>query len=207
MADDYFLWHFTLRPGHVVIDIGAGMGTELPTYSKRVGKGGMVFGFEAHPKSFQIASEVVALNNLDNVRLIHAAVWDQPGTVKISDDPDSLGVNSVVEHPLLESHWIEVPAVTLDAWLRSMSIDRIDLLKLNVEGAELGVLNGGGYALSIAGRVVVACHDFVAELEGGSDQMRTKEAVLSLLASHGFEVSQRQHQNPAIADTIYASRS
>lgn len=206
MAEDYFLWDASLRPGDVVIDIGAGMGTELPTYSARVGSHGKVFGFEAHPRSFQIASEVVALNRLHNVRLVHAAVWNEPGTIKISDDPDSLGVNSVVEHALLASRWIEVPAVRLDEWLLAAPIDRIDLLKLNVEGAELGVLKGAEQALSIARRVVVACHDFVAEFEGGSDRMRTKKSVSDILVSQGFEVNRRDHRNPAIADTLYATR-
>ena len=208
MARDYFLWALDVPPGSTIIDVGVGMGTELPTYSRLVGESGHVFGFEAHPKSFCIATELAEMNGLSNVTLTEAAVWNEKAVLQISDDPKSLGINSLVEEKLLSASTLPVSAITLDDWWRGSGVGDVFLLKLNIEGAEQKALEAAEMMLSKTANVVVACHDFVANLEGGSEGMRTKDSVHQLLSALGFSVQGRaNHENPAIADTLYASRN
>lgn len=208
MARDYFLWELDVPSGSTIIDVGVGMGTELPTYSRLVGDSGHVYGFEAHPKSFRIASRLAEMNGLSNVTLTEAAIWNEKGVLQISDDPESLGINSLVEEKLLSASTLPVSAVTLDDWWRGSGVGDVFLLKLNIEGAEKKALDGAEMLLARTANVVVACHDFVANLEGGSAGMRTKDSVRQLLSAHGFTIMGRtNHEHPAIADTLYASRN
>ena len=207
MARDYFLWTLDVPPGSTIVDVGVGMGTELPTYSRLVGESGHVYGFEAHPKSFRIAKQLAEMNGLSNVTLTEAAIWNEKAVLQISDDPESLGINSLVEEKLLSASTLPVSAVTLDDWWRGSGVGDVFLLKLNIEGAEKKALDGAEMMLAQTANVVVACHDFVANLEGGSEGMRTKDSVRQLLRKYGFSVKERpDHDNPAIADTLYGVR-
>ncbi len=208
LATDYFLHGVDLRPGDLVIDVGCGMGTELLTYSDFIGPNGLILGFEAHPRSFQIAVSLQHLNELRNVRLFQLAVWNEESVVTISDDANSLGINSVVDSRLLQQAAIPVSAVSLDGFLSAEYGDReIGLLKMNIEGAEVRALTGATEALKRTRACVIACHDFVADEEGGDSVLRTRSLVEDLLADAGFHLSFREdHHLAAVRDTIYAHR-
>lgn len=208
LATDYFLYQSDLRTGDFVIDVGCGMGTELLTYVDRIGRAGLVVGFEAHPRSFQIALSLQHLNDLRNVRLFPLAVWSEEAVLDISDDPDSLGINSVVDRRLLSEASIPVSAVSLDAFLSEHFPDReVGLLKMNIEGAELRALQGAVRTLERTRSCVIACHDFVADEEGGDPALRTLEQVQTLLSEAGFRLSRRMdHPLAAVRNTVYAQR-
>lgn len=208
LATDYFLHQSVLRTGDLVIDVGCGMGTELLSYIDRIGRSGLVLGFEAHPRSFQIALALQHLNNIRNVRLFPLAVWSEATVLDISDDPDSLGINSVVDRRLLSGGSIPVAAVSLDAFLAENFPDReVGLLKMNIEGAEIHALQGAVRTLERTRSCVIACHDFVVDEEGGDPALRTLAQVQTLLSEAGFRLSRRtDHPLSAIRHTVYAQR-
>lgn len=208
LAADYFLHQSDLHLGDLVVDVGCGMGTELLTYVDRIGSTGLVIGFEAHPRSFQIALSLQHLNDLRNVRLFPLAVWSEEAVLDISDDPDSLGINSVVDQRLLSEASIPVSAVSLDAFMSANFPEReIGLLKMNIEGAEVHALQGAERTLERTRSCVIACHDFVADEEGGDSALRTLDQVQRLLGKAGFRLSRRMdHHLTAIRHTVYAHR-
>lgn len=208
MAHEYFLWGCSKLDGKTVVDVGAGMGTEIPTFASLVGDTGSVIAFEAHPKSWSIAERVLEINQLQNVTLLNYAIWSSAGEVELSDSATSLGVNSLIDQRLLSGRTVRVRAITLDDWFLDSGLSRIGLLKMNIEGAEVEALQGAGELLSVTDRVVVSCHDFVSRLEGGGNEMNSKNQVLEILCDAGFRVEERpQHRNPAIRDTLYGSKS
>src|SRR5205085_495224 len=71
----------------------------------------------------------------------------------------------------------EVPAKTLEGFLAENGIERVDLLKMNIEGAERLVFRGAGDAIGRVEHVAVSCHDFVADDGRGGDEMRTRAEV------------------------------
>lgn len=85
--------------------------------------------------------ENVKLNQLANVTVNHAAVCDQLGSIELRLQNDDSEGNSLVS---FRANWpsVQVPAVTIDGYLASNGIARVDVLKIDVEGAEAMVIKG-----------------------------------------------------------------
>jgi FkbM family methyltransferase len=206
LTHDYFLNSFKPSTGHVIIDVGSGMGTECLEFSRLVGKSGAVYAFEAHPKSAKICSQLISVNKLENCRLFNLALSNKGGHVYISDDPESLGINSIIRENLLDSAKLEVVSTRLDDIFEINELPKVDFIKMNIEGAEVLCLEGASNTLQKTMNVAISCHDFITEYEGGGNEMRTKDAVCRILLAHGFDIIPRQDHRPYIRDTVYASR-
>jgi len=68
-----------IKEGMMVLDIGANLGVYTLLAAKLVGKNGIIYSFEPFLKNFQLLSQTVKANNLDNVRLIKKAVAEAEG--------------------------------------------------------------------------------------------------------------------------------
>lgn len=120
-------------PGDVVFDCGTFTGNTSLYFSQKVGAEGHVYGFEASPATFARYAE--NMRELANVTPVHAAVYDECGTILLAGDGDS-GAN--VRFPF----GVRVPSLTLDAFAREKGIARVDFIKMDVEGAEKNALEG-----------------------------------------------------------------
>lgn len=200
-ARDVFLHGYSIRPGDVVFDIGAGIGTEALPFSRMVGASGKVVAVEAHPATYAKLERVCRLNDLRNVELFHAAVMDSNEPVTISDlDAEEYLVNKI------GTDGVQVPAVTIPDLVAKLQLDRIDLLKMNIEGAEVPALRGARDVLPIVRHAAIGCHDFLAD-ETGDESYRTKDAVRDMLVAAGFTVTSRDGDpRPWAADYLFASR-
>jgi FkbM family methyltransferase len=202
-ARDVFLFDHEPRPGDTIVDLGAGLGGEACLFSRLVGASGRVVSIEAHPRTFAGLLKTIALNGLTNVVPVQCAVVGEPGPVLIGDDP--------VDHVLnrLTTDAAGAVAVTgrrLDEILRSLGVVRVDLLKMNIEGAELEVLASSRDVLATVDNLVVSCHDFLAD-GPGPDWRRTFDRVTDLLTSAGYSLRTRPSDSrPWIRYYVYASR-
>jgi FkbM family methyltransferase len=200
-AQDMFLHRYSLRPGDAVLDIGAGIGTEVLPFSRMVGPAGRVIAVEAHPATYRRLERVRELNDLRNVTLFHAAVMDTNEPVYISD----LQAEEYLENKI-GADGVEVRALTIPDLVSQLSLDRIDFLKMNIEGAELPALRGAKDVLPIVRHAAIGCHDFLAD-ETGDESYRTKDAVHALLVEAGFTVTGRPDDpRPWAANYLFASR-
>jgi FkbM family methyltransferase len=137
-----------LREGMTVFDVGASVGEMSLLFSRFVGNGA-VHAFEASAKVFSRLQTVCDLTGRRNVVLNHCAVSDREGVVSLHVYDDHLGWNSLAARPLAEygiavapPRIEEVSATTIDRYCEEHEIERIDLLKIDVEGAEYQVLLG-----------------------------------------------------------------
>jgi Methyltransferase FkbM domain len=88
--------------------------------------------------------------------------------------------------------------------LGRLRVGRVDFLKMNIEGAELRALEGFAKGLPRTRNLAVACHDRRAE-DGESDTFRTRDGVMSLLESKGFELLDvPRGRDPWEQDWVYA---
>jgi FkbM family methyltransferase len=137
-----------LRPGMVCMDIGANAGFYTLLMARRVGQGGRVYAFEPTATTFCWLGQNIALNKLENVVAENVAVTDQAGTVEFRVGPPELTVyNSIseVSHPGAKAGRFErvfVPTISIDDYCARKKIDRVDCVKIDVEGAEFQVLKG-----------------------------------------------------------------
>jgi FkbM family methyltransferase len=134
-ADESFFRRY-LKPGDTVVDVGANIGALAITAAVAVGNAGKVYAIEAHPRIYRYLVENLKLNGLENVEPIHCALGDHAGEAILSD------IRSDDQNRLTPSgQGVRVPVKRLD----DLPIDeeRIDLLKIDVEGYEKMVLHGG----------------------------------------------------------------
>lgn len=186
-ARDVFFQEYAPGPGDVVVDVGAGTGTELNLFSEAVGPAGHVYAIEADPQTFQWLRRRRDLNQLLNVTLIHAAVVDRSGAEVLISSAGPHETHRLVSNG--PGH--RVSATTLDEQVAEHGIRRIDLLKINVEGAERLVLAGMDRSFGLVRNVVVSCHDYLTT-RGGDVSNRTMAHVHQILHSYGFEVVARR---------------
>jgi FkbM family methyltransferase len=201
LTREVFLRHYEAQAGDVVLDIGAGVGTETLPLARMVGSSGRVLAVEAHPATFRILSRMCSLNDLTQVEPIQAGAMDREGPVTISDlDPGDSQANKI------GAIGVEVPGTTINSLVKERDLPRVDFLKMNIEGAEVAALEGASDVLSLVRFAAISCHDFLAD-QTGDQSYRTKGRVRELLLNAGFDVVGRDSDpRPWVRDYLYARR-
>jgi FkbM family methyltransferase len=128
-----------VRPGAMVVDVGANIGFYTLLLSQLVTDTGRVFAFEPMPLGLERLRTNLRLNAVRNVEVRAEAVAAGSGSARFFLGPsDHTSISSL--QPIEGAEVIDVPCTTLDAVLTDCP--RIDLLKMDVEGAEAHVLSG-----------------------------------------------------------------
>jgi FkbM family methyltransferase len=193
-------YYYLPKEGDVVVDVGAGVGEELMIFSKSVGEKGKVFAIEAHPKTFRALQYNLQKNNLKNVILLNVAISDVPGKLFIEDTADSLS-NSVSK--VVNENGFTIDAITIEQLVEQYDIDRINFIKVNIEGAEQLLIKGIGKAIDKIDKMAISAHDFRYKNEG-NEFFKTKAIILDFLQSNNFDWNMRNTNNPLLDDYIYA---
>ena len=175
-----------LRPGDTCMDLGAHVGYLTMLMARGVGPQGRVISFEPVPETCNALRENVRLNGFENVTTEAAAAGNQEGTLELvctkGEELSWTASTLAYSQPGEETH-ITVPVVKLDDYIQRNSL-RPKLIKIDVEGAELAVLQGGRQMLrKIRPVLLVEIHDL-----GPSH----KAQVLHLLREHDYAVTEVQ---------------
>ncbi len=143
-----YLVRACLLPGDVFLDIGANSGYFTVIAGSLVGPTGEVHCFEPADGMRARLARNVALNGLDNCRVRAEAVWSHAGEVPFFETnvPDNSGCSSVLPGPGRTTAPRLLPSTTLDEIARQVG-RTVDLVKIDVEGGELAVLEGGRHFL------------------------------------------------------------
>jgi FkbM family methyltransferase len=168
-----------LPEGGVFVDIGANHGYFTVMAAAIVGPRGRVFAFEPNPAVVSQLERHLALNGLsERVTLLPLALCDRPETrvpLFVSLARDNSGLSSIAPWPesiargdLSLGHAVDVPADTFDRWWRAVGSPAIDLVKMDVEGAEARVAAGMTEALA-SGRVRAIICETVPDSEFDRD--------------------------------------
>lgn len=187
-AEDYWFHLYKPRAGDTIVDIGAGRGEDVFAFSRALGPGGHVWAIEPHPVSFAALRRMCELNRLTNVTPLNYACMDRSGDLQIETLPVwesnyvRTGQPSAASYP--------VKGVRFDDLAVAHGIERIDFLKMNIEGAERRALPGCENALRRARFVCIAAHDFRAD-RGESEEFRTLEFVKQFVVGAGFRIVMR----------------
>jgi FkbM family methyltransferase len=131
----------TLAEGDTFVDVGANWGYFTLLAAQRVGDSGRVVAMEPDPRMFALLAGNVSRNRLRNVLLSADAAAEGPGSATLApfvDGTGNRGVSALVER----GEGVTVETRALDELLDQMEIESVDLVKVDVEGAELRVLRG-----------------------------------------------------------------
>jgi FkbM family methyltransferase len=152
--------------GVVAIDCGANIGTHTIDWARRMTGWGSVIAIEAQERIFYALAGNIAINNCLNVRAINAAVAEKDGLMEIPmpdyGSPASFGSLELKKRPGNEfigqevryegSSLATVRTLTLD----SLNLARVDLIKIDVEGMELEVLQGASKTIQKSKPILLA---------------------------------------------------
>jgi len=173
-----------LHEGKTFLDIGAHIGLFAVIAANRVGRTGKVICFEPTPFTRKVLSEVVGLNGcLDRVEIRSEAVSSGRGRVTFFDSGDALSVvNSLVRSEISQGEY-EVETTSIDDIVDEEML-AIDCIKVDVEGAELELLNGASKTLTAMRPTVrLSLHPpFLSERES------TMQAIWSKIKEHDYSV-------------------
>jgi FkbM family methyltransferase len=144
--------YFNPNEGDTVIDVGAHIGLYTLIAAKRVGSSGKVIAIEPDPDNFKILKKNILLNQLSNVEALECAVYSTKEKLKLFLPELEQGrtiFNTVMQDRAgTSNNFLEVEANTLDNILNENNIQRVNWIKIDVEGAELEVLKGAVDTLS-----------------------------------------------------------
>jgi len=132
-----------LTPGMRVLDVGAHAGFYTLNASKLVGPSGRVMSFEPSPRERERLRTHVRLNRCANVTIEAVALGEasDEGELFVFDGRTT-GCNSFHLASSDGARRVTVPIRTLDEYVASGVIDRVDFVKMDIEGAELSALRG-----------------------------------------------------------------
>jgi FkbM family methyltransferase len=139
-----------ISKGMVILDIGANIGYFTLRFSSLVGPNGRVIAFEPNPSMVAELEFNVRLNQASNVQIVPCALSENDGEAQFCfPEPGMEAHGSLMENGLFEVERRERIAVRrLDSVLREECIERVDFVKIDVEGAERLVLSGAEELLS-----------------------------------------------------------
>lgn len=143
IVDDfnYYQHFYKVKAEDVVIDAGANCGHLSIFFSKLVGPNGKIIAFE--PDKFNI-ERIIKNKNLnsdlpDNIKIEDLLLWDKDELIDFYE-AGTVG-SSAVWMPDSE-HCVKKQAVTIDSWVANNNINKLDFIKMDIEGAEIEALDG-----------------------------------------------------------------
>lgn len=130
-----------LKKGMIVVDIGANIGYYSIIAAKRVGEEGKVFAYEPENENLILLEKNIEINSFNNIIAIKVALSNQFGTSKLYLTEDNKGTHSLIDNRQTNNS-VAVGTDTLDHSLEQFGFPKIDLIKMDIEGAEILALDG-----------------------------------------------------------------
>lgn len=177
--------------GDRVVDVGANIGAHTLMLSRQVGPSGRVYAFEPQRVVFQTLCANMAINSIGNTECFQMAVSNEQGVINIPDIRYDLEGNfGGFEIAKFSRSGIKTPVVFLDEIL---DIPSLKLIKIDVEGMELGVIQGA--------RETIRQHSPILYVE--NDRIDKSKALIEEIGSLGYRMF--WHQPPLFNPDNYAN--
>jgi FkbM family methyltransferase len=183
-TDRQFIEKF-LKPGMVVLDIGAHHGYYSLLASQKVGAQGRVIAFEPSLRERRRLLQHLQMNACANTKVEEIALGEAEGRAELYVvEGRETGCNSLRPPNVRQStHAVDVQVGRLDDYVRQQDLARVDFIKMDVEGAELAVLKGATEFLARKPRPVIFCE--VQDLRTRAWGYAARE-IVNFLSQRGF---------------------
>jgi len=146
-----------LVPGQAFIDVGSNAGLFAIAIAKKIGQE-KVYAFETSEERFQLLQRHLDMNAATHLLAMRSAFGDRVGETTLPDE--SWNFDEVYWAPKPNAHPAQqetVPVTTLDSFVETRAIPRLDAMRLNARGAELNALQGGSKLLERPDAPLVLC--------------------------------------------------
>ena len=175
------------KPGMTVLDVGANVGCHTLRFAKLTGPQGKVIAFEPMSWAFAKLQRNVQLNDFDNIILERIALSNQNEdnqVVNLRCSWPLSGFDDTQLHPIDGGYIMEdmTSFITLDDYVKKQAVGKIDLVKLDVDGHELKVIQGAVETLRLH-KPIIIMELGVFTLEEAGDHVTE---LVSLLLDLGY---------------------
>jgi len=158
--------HLELHKDETFLDVGANVGYHTLKAATDYGDDVKIIAIEAHPETYKALCRNIDCNGFKNIIAINKAVSEKKGIAILYDDRNIDGyLNSghstiLLEHKLNfeSSKSLNVQSDSLDNILKENDIGNVDVLKMDVEGAEIQALEGSTATLKKLRKIIVEIH-------------------------------------------------
>nr|BAL53465.1 methyltransferase, FkbM family [uncultured Chloroflexota bacterium] len=176
-----------VKPGMQVIDVGANAGAYSLLMAKHVGKDGKVVSFEPNPEVFQRLKGNVSLNHFEERIVVkQVALSDRNGEailwVPQTQHPHR-GISSLERYAEILTDQIPVKVERLDNIFAELDLDRLDFIKVDTEGSDARVIEGGMKVIQNFHPIVIFEANYLAHSEADT----VLEKIRSELHSLGYQ--------------------
>lgn len=181
------LFEALVAPGSVCVDVGANIGYYTLLMAQRAGAQGRVYAFEPVPSIYMLLEKNIRANGYGNVRAFPTALSSGEGSVDLYLNSYNGGDNRM--YPSEGMQRIQVQTQALDALME----EKVDVVKMDVQGAELQVLKGMRRVLSESHPVIVLEYSPMSIARMGEDPRE----LLQILAEEGYvfaDVDEAEHK-------------
>lgn len=195
LCENLFFHHYLPKGDDVVVDLGAGYGDEA-LYVASKSPDVTYIGVEAQPVIFECLA--------NTFRQVGEKFIASPYAITNAESVKFVSHFSYAAVGGIPEGYIDVPTMKWSNFLERYKIDKIDLFKMNIEGAEKEIIQGID-DFSFIKRFIISCHDFRAN-NGDGEWFRTKEVVTAALQENGYTVKPFTYGINFVDDWIYAER-
>lgn len=182
--------------GDYVIDAGAGVGEYTIAASVTIGRSGKILAVEANSQPFRYLKKNASMNPFKNIVALRAAVAGKNGKLKLFRPAGTSFVDSIIKSWVGKTESYLVRSFTVDTLVKKFGMKKLDILKLDIEGAELVALKGAKKTLSeMRPKIIIETHG-----------KNVHNDVVSFLRKQGYgiDLEKKKFDEPFIA-LVYAS--
>lgn len=160
-----------LKPGDIVLDLGAYSGLTSILFAQAVGESGRVVAVEADAHNWNCLRENIA--GFKNIHPVFGAMWEHCNGVEFSTETNMGSSAAAIVGKRGEMHG--VPSYTLTRLMLRADLDRVDFIKCDIEGAEKVIFHDVEFFKTYQPRMIIETH-------------HTDEHVIATLVNLGYHV-------------------
>lgn len=197
-----FTKKFIPKKNHIILDVGAGLGSEMLIFSQQVGANGKVICLEPDLRLFKVLEYAIEVNKLENVILYKKAFYNKNNLkLKFILNPIYNWMANSLDFASNAKNYF-VSTITLDKIIKNEKLHIINFAKFNIEGAEKYLISGNEIFLKKCKNIVVSCHDFLNKKE-----YQTYKTVKKVLNDHSFKIHKSKSDNNILKYFIFATKT
>ncbi len=194
-----------LRPGMNVIDAGANIGYYSVLFSQAVGETGTVFAFEPDIRCMSLLRHNIAQNHCRNIQVIERCLSDRDGSVSFYISGHT-AMSSLTQENVLAARQVTSASTTIDTIMKEKGNPHIDLIKMDIQGAELRCLQGAADTLQRNPDIRLLIEFWPEGLKrAGTNPVD----LLRFLTDRGFSIRCIQHEDyadPAVSPEAFTEK-
>lgn len=144
--------NINIKNGDIILDVGASIGWYSCKISETVGENGKIIALEPNPENFKYLKKNIDKNNLKNIIPLNLGVWSSKKKMILILEKYSSILRNLNKSSKNKAK-IDIDLDTIDNIVLKLKLDKVNLIKMDIEGAEIEALKGAKYTIGHQKRI------------------------------------------------------